>query len=303
MTLRQRLVWKRTWWSLYNHARLTSEDLLTMMTIEGDHHVSEAPQLGMITLCDFQFEILPPDVRAVADDCEVLRSLDKQTIQAILFVEKTKLCCLSQFSSFSNSVKNLLLTPDKPSIHVCPKPGDIFGKRSLEELEDWYDQLPYAAQHSFPITLAPTPWERSIYLHRAWLKLLYLGTSYATLWEDMRGIPDSVDPRFMSEYLARLHKYLAEVTDLFEEIYSLEIAELLPGPAVALLVLALAYNRQLRDSDTLKARKGALKVHQCWNIMRQLRGVSVLARGMDCLLNDRASDDQWHRLNSFLLIP
>lgn len=272
------------------------------MTIEGDHHVGEAPELGVITLCDFEFEILAPEVRAVVDDCEVLRSLEKQTTQAILFVEKTKLCCISQFSSFSNRVKNLLLAPDKPGIHVCPKPGDLFGKRSLEELENWYDRLPYAAQTSFPISLAPTPWERSIYLHRAWLKLLYLGISYATLWEDIHGMPDSISPGFMTEYLATLDKYLVEVTDLFEEVYSLDISGLLPGPAVALLVLAIAYNRRLRDCDTFKTRKAALKVHQCWNIMRQLRGVSVLARGMDDLLSDRASDHQWNRLTSFLLI-
>lgn len=273
------------------------------MTIEGDHHVGEAPELRMITLCDFQIEILAPEVRAVVDDCEVLRSLEKQTIHAILFVEKTKLCCVSQFSSFSNRVKNLLLTPDKPRIEVCPTPGDQFGKRSLEELEDLYAQLPYAAQHSFPISLAPTPWERSIYLHRAWLRLLHLGTSYAALWEDIRGMPDSINSGFMSQYLKTLDKYLVEVTDLFEEVYSLDIAGFLPGPAVALLVLALAYNRRLRDCDKFKTRKGALKVHQCWNIMRQLRSVSVLARGMDGLLNDTASDHQWHRLASFLLIP
>lgn len=48
-----------------------------MMTIEGDHHVGEAPELGVITLCDFEFEILAPEVRAVVDDCDVLHSLEK----------------------------------------------------------------------------------------------------------------------------------------------------------------------------------------------------------------------------------
>ncbi|KAL3457218.1 fungal-specific transcription factor domain-containing protein [Aspergillus heterothallicus] len=303
MTLRQRQVWKRTWWSLYNHARLTSEDLVTMMTIEGEHHVSDAPEVGMIDLNDFYLAVIPSEVRAIVDDCKVLSSIEHQTTHAIFFIEKTKLCRLSQFSALSSSVKSLLFKNNNPETRVCPKLWDFFTTRNLEELQFWERHLPPAAQHSFPVTLEPTVWEKSMYLHRTWLRLLYLGTSYATVMEEIRDMSDPVLFPFVSEYSPTLERYLVGITDLFEEIYSLDLSKFLPGPAVALLVLALTYHRRLLDQHGDMAPKSALRLHQCWNIMQTLRDTSVLAKGMQESLASAAEPDSWGRLSMGLLIP
>jgi hypothetical protein len=303
MTLRQRQVWKRTWWSLYNHARLTSEDLVTMMTIEGEHHASEAPEVAMIDLNDFYLAVLPSEVRAIVDDCEVLSSIEHQTAHAIFFVEKTKLCRLSQFSAFSSSVKSLLFEHDNPKTRVCPKLWDFFAARNLEELQFWERHLPSAAQHSFPASLDPMPWEKSMYLHRTWLRLLYMGTSYAAVMEEMRDMGDPVLFPFAGDYSSMLERYLVSITDLFEEIYSLDLSTFLPGPAVALLVLALTYHRRLVDRQGGETPRSALKLHQCWNIMQRLRDTSVLAKGMQASLASAAIQDPWERLSMGLLIP
>ncbi|KAL2834570.1 fungal-specific transcription factor domain-containing protein [Aspergillus pseudoustus] len=303
MTLRQRQVWKRTWWSLYNHARLTSEDLVTMMTIEGEHHASEAPEVGMIELSDFPLEVISADVRAVVDDCEVLSSLEHQTTHAIFFVEKTKLCRLSQFSAFATSVKGLLFERDNPETRVCPKLWDFFATRNLEELQFWERHLPPAAQHSFPVSLDPTAWEKSLYLHRTWLRLLYLGTSYAAMMEEMREMSDPVLFPFVGDYSNMLERYLVGITDLFEEIYSLDLSKFLPGPAVALLVLALTYHRRLLARQEGQTPRSALKLHQCWNIVHRLRDTSGLAKGMQAALANVDVSDPWERLALGLLVP
>jgi hypothetical protein len=218
-----------------------------MMTIEGEHHASEAPEVGMIDLGDFRLAVMPREVRAIVDDCEVLSSIEHQTAHAIFFVEKTKLCPLSQFSAFSSSVKSLLFEHDNPETRVCPKLWDFFATRNLVELQFWERHLSSAAQHSFPVSLDPTAWEKSMYLHRTWLRLLYLGTSYAAVMEEMRDMGDPVLFPFVGDYSSMLERYLVGITDLFEEIYSLHLLMFLPGPAVALLVLALTYHRRLVD--------------------------------------------------------
>ncbi|KAI9372228.1 hypothetical protein BJX61DRAFT_553085 [Aspergillus egyptiacus] len=302
MPLRQQQVWRRTWWSLYNHARLTSEDLLAMMTIEGDHHATAAPEVAIVTLADFPLEILPPEIRAVVDDCEVLRSLEQQTVHAQLFVEKTKLCCLTQFSSFSNGVKNLVLASDQPATsRRSPRLGYFLAKRSLEELEGWYHELPSTVHHSVPVSLTLTPWERSIYLHRAWLKLLYVGTSYAITEQQVREMNHPRSLSFTRGYSLVLEQSLIEATDIFEEVYSLDLSGFLPAPATALLVVVLIYHRRLSQTPTAHGRKSALKLHQCWNIMHQLHDASALAKEMDGLLTDGSLEDRWDWLDASLL--
>lgn len=299
---RDKQVWKRTWWSLYNHARLTSEDMLSMMTIEGEHHVSAAPEVPMITMGDFPLEVMAPEIRGVVDDCEVLRCPEKQTIQALLFIEKTKLCRLSQFSSFSNAVRNSILAPDDAAARVCPKLPGLFAKRNLDELGAWYKCLSSTVRHSVPVSLIPTVWERSLYLHRTWLKLLYVGSSYAAVQRDIEQINDTLIFPFMTSYSTTLERYLVDITDLFEEIYSLDLSCFLPAPAVALVALALAYHRQSLEMRAGESQKSSIKLHQCWNIMRQLRDVSLLAMGMDVLLTGSASEYHWERLTTSFFV-
>ncbi|KAL2826264.1 fungal-specific transcription factor domain-containing protein [Aspergillus cavernicola] len=301
MTPRKQQLWKRTWWSLFNHARLTSEDIVTMMTIEGEHHGSDGPEADMIETGDFHVEILAPELRAVVDNVEILGNLEQQTVQALMFVEKTKLCRLTQFSSFSTRVKNLIFAPDTPGTRVCPKLWDLFATRSLEDLQNWYRQLSPTVQHTFPVSLNPTPWEKSIYLHSTWLKLLYLGTSYAAVQEEMRETGDPVVYPFVADYSGMLETYLISITELFEEVYSLDLSSFLPSPAVALLVLALTYHRRILERHGSEIPRSALKLHQCWNIMNRLRDSSVLAGGMQALLTDTASTGPWGRLSSGLL--
>ncbi|KAL4876839.1 fungal-specific transcription factor domain-containing protein [Aspergillus karnatakaensis] len=300
MTTRQQQIWKCTWWSLYNHARLTSEDLLAMMTIEGEHHTAAAPEIVMVELADFNCHTLPLELREVAGGCEVLASTEYQAIQAQLFVEKTKLCRLSQFSSFATGVKDVVMASGNPGTRVCPKMWEIFAARNLEDLQEWHRQLSPAGHHSYPLSLNLTEWEKSLHLYRTWLRLLYLGTSYAAVKEELQQLGDPLLYPFVADYSPLLDGYLVEIAGLFEEVHSLDLSMSLPGPAVSLLVLALTYHRRGLNQPGTNARS-AIRLHQCWNMISRLQDVSVLAKYMHALLTDTASTDLWDRLSSALL--
>ncbi|THC97908.1 hypothetical protein EYZ11_002606 [Aspergillus tanneri] len=174
-----RQTWRRTWWSVYNYAQLTAHDLLAMMRIKENCDESQLFDTTMINLDDFQFSVSSPEARAVVDYCEVICTIEYQVIQAQVFIEKTRLCQLSQFSRVSSQVSNLVHETNGPddkvsSTNPIPHPDEA------EKLQKWQLQLPSAAQLQYPAVMTPTEWERSIYLHRTWLRLLYLGSVYAS---------------------------------------------------------------------------------------------------------------------------
>lgn len=80
MTPNRRRAWKRTWWCVYSHARLTSKDLLTMMSIVDEPCENGYDNNGifMTTLSGLKFGVLPPTAQAVAGGCEVLRNVEYQ---------------------------------------------------------------------------------------------------------------------------------------------------------------------------------------------------------------------------------
>lgn len=317
MTIPQQQIWRRTWWSVYNHARLTAVDLLTMMTFDEDYNnIEEASDNnGMVTLDHFRFGVFSPEARrVVADDCEVLRIVEYQKAQALVFIEKTRLCRLSQFSSFSSEVARLVLGRAIPDTKVCTKDDDdndsslqISPSKEKDELQEWLEQLPSAVRHQYPVVLTPTTWQRSIYLHRIWLKLLYIGSSYYAV--NCNG-SHNLNLRRGSSLTSSgsrdrdlLTSYLCEVTELVDEVETLDLAQNLPTPATALLVLVLAFHRREIDVGTPSTQStSARKLHRCWNVIRKLSETSELAKSVVALAGRDDGADLWERLSSTLLL-
>lgn len=98
----QQRIWKRTWWSMHNHARNTCPDLLSMMSI------IETDSPSMVTLDDFELATPSPEVQTIFGKSEFVCSLEYQKSQALLFVEKTKLCHIFQLSSLTASLSSIV---------------------------------------------------------------------------------------------------------------------------------------------------------------------------------------------------
>lgn len=97
-------------------------------------------------------------------------------------------------------------------------------------------------------------------------------------------------------------QYLAQMTDLFDEVDSLELTEQLPWPSTALLILVLTDHCRLVDMGTPSVQKtSARTMHKCWNMVRKVEATSVLARRTIAHVNNGAGTELWERISSTLL--
>ncbi|KAJ5360472.1 hypothetical protein N7517_009663 [Penicillium concentricum] len=288
---------RRIWWSVHNHTRLTMDNLLSVVRMKEDREDRNLFDISMVALSDFQLHIFPPESRAVVDDCEVLRDVEYQKTQAVVFIEKTKLCQLSRFSSILNRVQKIVCGEDIGNAQAHSKPRSAQGE--IEEHRRWQLQLPVSASHQCPMDLAPTDCERSIYLHQLWLRLLYLGSLYAACCHETEVLGGSLAVPGQGSRSALAEKCLLDITDAFDEIDCLELSEQLPCPTSALLVLALGYHRQPSQASTrINTRQGSRSLHKCWKILRKLKESSYLAARMATAVEGASCDELWQLISA-----
>ncbi|KAJ5685519.1 hypothetical protein N7536_008138 [Penicillium majusculum] len=291
---------RRTWWSVHNHTRLTVENLLSVMRMQEDREDRNLFDIPMITLNDFQLHVFPPEMRAVVDDCEVLRDIEYQKTQAVVFIEKTKLCQLSRFSSILNRVQKVVCGEEIANDDAHLKPRST--QDEIEKYRRWQLQLPVSASHQCPMDLLPTDCERSIYLHQSWLRLLYLGSLYAACCTDTEPSDDSLAVSGHDSRSALVDKCLLDITDVFDEIDCLELSEQLPCPTSALLILVLGYHRQpFQASIEINARQSSRSLHKCWKILRKLKETSHLAARMSAAVEGTICDELWESISTIHL--
>lgn len=297
LTLSQQKTWRRTWWSVHNHTRLTAEHLLSVLPTEEDLEERHLFKTPMITLDDFQLRIFPSEIRAVADNCEALCNIEYQKTQALVFIEKTKLCRLSRFSRISNRVRKLMHGEDRPDAELYSKKPPV--PKEIEDIRQWLFQLPAATIHQCPREIIPTECERSIYLHQTWLRLLYLGSTYAACCDGFQATDDPLADSMTGPWSELAEQCLLDATDLFDEIDSLGLSEQLPCPSSALLALVLTYyRRSLRTDMQGEKPVNARSLHRCWNVTQKLKDTCELACHMIDAVEGAACADMWERLSS-----
>lgn len=283
---------RRTWWSLHNHTRLTDENLLSVMRMQEDRMDRNIFDVSMITLSDFQIHVFAPEIRKVVDDCEVLRDVEYQTSQAVVFIEKTRLCLSSRFSTTLNRVQRLVC--GEANSDAFTHMNRLTSHDEIEELRRWQFHLPSPAVHKCPTYLIPTDCERSIYLHQSWLRLLYLGALYAACCHELQGMSGDHAVLERNSRYGLAEKCLLDVTDVLDEIDSLELSEQLPCPTSALIILALAYHKRCaRIPSQGGVQSSPRPLHKCWKVLRRLKETSDLAARMTTSVEDESCDQIW----------
>lgn len=301
LTLSQQKAWRRTWWAVYNHVRLTAGDLPSAMLLQEDHTDGHLVDTPMVTLNDFEFGVYAPEACTIVDDCDVLHTVELQKTQALLFVGKTKICRLSQFSRVANRVSRLVCETDRPETGGCSQKRGTNADET-EELCRWLLELPAAACHQYPLELTQTEWDRSAYLHRAWLRLLYFGSMYAACCDQFQAANDHPTRPLTCPESRQADQCLLDITDVFDEVDSLGLLAHLPSPATALLVLALVYHKKpLSTAISLDQAKRARTLHRCWNMIHKLEETSRLAGRMIAVFKESVRDDMWENLSLGLL--
>ena len=289
MTLRERQIWRRTWWSLYNLMSVTAEGV---MSAEEDCTNPAGSDMGMVKLSDFPFRLLPSQARAAVVDFDILYTIESQKSHAILFIEKTRLCRLSRISHVSKWVSNVVSGADTAGSNLFATTSSQL-QEETGDLQQWLDRLPSAARSQYPFSLTLTERERSMCLHRMWLRVLHLGACYAACCGE-RAASNTTG--------GKMDEYLLQMADLFDEIDSLGLSEQLPCACTPLIALVLAYHWRLVETGTPDSQKsGARVIHRCWNVMQKLQESSDLATCMIALVREGQDTNVWERLSSAMI--
>jgi len=90
-----------------------------------------------------------------------------------------------------------------------------------------------------------------------------------------------------------------DITEVFDEIDSLDLSEQRPYLSSALLALALAYRRQPFHANTQGNKLlSSRSLHKCWNVLRKLKGTFALAARVTAAAEGATCGELWGRLLS-----
>ncbi|KAM0103368.1 hypothetical protein ACP6JE_001896 [Aspergillus fumigatus] len=268
---RKQQIWRRTWWSIYNHVRITSSNPLTLKHDPENGDLCDTP---LPSTHDFRFGALSPNVQTLVGNCDFLRDVQYQQFLARLFIEKSKLCQIGQFpgpsrdlSDSSSRVVGLASAENK----ACPTEIAELARR----LGRWHTQLPPALRHQSTTSTAVTELEKFILVHRAWLLLLYLASAYVVC-------TCSVGRNSHAE-----EHILNRISLVFDELHRLGFINVLPNPSVAILMPAVEFHITAVESACPQTNGASQRMLQQFSeILHQLQGSSALAGRMIEKLNN-----------------
>ena len=87
---------------------------------------------------------------------------------------------------------------------------------------------------------------------------------------------------------------LLDITEVFDEIDSLDLSEQRQCLSSALLVLALAYRRQTFHANTQGNKLlSSRSLHKCWNALRKMKGTSALAARVTVAAEGATCGELW----------
>ncbi|GIC86205.1 transcription factor domain-containing protein [Aspergillus udagawae] len=271
---RKQQIWRRTWWSIFNHVRLTSSNLLTLMNGPENGSERETP---LPSTQDFRFGALSPNVQTLVGTYDFLRDVQYQQFQARLFIEKSKLCQIGQFPELSGDLSD---SPGREG-----REGGFasaVNKASAAEVADlaqrlgrWHAQLPPALRHQSPTSSTVTELEQFILVHRAWLLLLYLASAYVVCSRNVG-----------SNSHAKEH-ILNRISLIFDELYRLNLITFLPISSIAILVPAVEFHIKAVESTYRQTNEASQRTLQQYSeILHQLQENSALAGRMIEILSN-----------------
>ncbi|GFF55535.1 hypothetical protein IFM58399_10097 [Aspergillus lentulus] len=262
---RKQQIWRRTWWSIYNHVRITSSNLLTSMNIPENGSLCDTP---LPSTRDFRFGALCANAQTLVESCDFLRDVQYQQFLARLFIEKARLCQIGQFpgpsadlSDSSGREGGLANAENKAS------PTEI--AEFAQRLGKWHAQLPPALRHQSPVSSTVTELERFILIHRAWLLLLYLASAYVVCTRSVG-----------SNSHAKEH-ILNKTSLIFDELHRLGFINLLPNSSIAILVPGVEFHIKAVESAHPQTNEASQRMLQKYSeILHQLQDTSSLAGRM-----------------------
>lgn len=239
----------------------------------------------MLTMDDFEFCPLSPEVVSIVGNSEVLTNVNYQKELASMFIEKSKLCLIisrvlsAQYSVLSHKFggtmeTTMMLVPKKSAaetIEVC---------RCDQQLEDWLANLPSAIQYSPCMSFKLTEAEEVLHSHRALLKMTYLTASSALHRPQvLPAMPSpSVDAELQEASRKKVRFAAVEITNVAQDLHNLDLTRYLPTTGVTVILPAVIIHLlDIKASDPSVRMTSLNRFYQCMRILQRLREIYASA--------------------------
>ncbi|EXJ90299.1 hypothetical protein A1O1_03398 [Capronia coronata CBS 617.96] len=276
MSMRQRRLWKRIWWSLYMRDRLLAIGMRRPMRItEGECGVS------MLELSDFEVEALPVELTRTLGGCPLVKDTSKRVTLARMCIALAELCVwisqvlAVQYSTLGHKIgatqeTTMRLVPNRSAAD----PRDVI--RCDRELESWYNGLPRNLRF-----LSPASHERTsntdgevVNVHRALLTGVYL-TVISALHRPqiLPSAPDVViAPELRKLSKKKVREAANDITDMYQELFVNDQIRYLPNTGVTCLLPALIIHLlDIKSTDASIRQASVRKFQMCMQALQRLR--------------------------------
>ena len=280
-------LWKRIWWSVYIRDRLVALGMRRPTRIKNSDF-----DVPMLTLDDFESDVLPDEPSCIPSECTVLRDLQKQRQLSLMCIEQVKLCmCMGHILSVQYSVLmnnhgaiNAEGSTETTARLVARRREPEFDEvqHCDKELQDWRDNLPDEATYVLPTWHDVDSGNDSIVLNLSLLHMIY----YATLSALHRPqvLPSTTMPSrpLQSEMLELSRKAVRlaanEITTIAYGLFNLDMVRYLPTTGVTVLLPAIIIHLlDIKAPDETTRRASLQGFCQCMQVMGKLRDIYAAA--------------------------
>ena len=276
MSLQQRRLWKRIWWSCYMRDRLIAIGMRRPMRInEGD---SEVP---MLEVEDFETEALIPDLSRMLGGCPAVRDSSKRITLAKMCIGLTQLCtCISQVLAVQYStLGHKIGATQETTMRLVPKRSAAESSDVIEcdgKLDEWHNNLPNELRYFAPDSHKRTNTNDGevINLHRALLTGIYLTTISALHRPQI--LPSApnvvVAPELRELSKKKVREAADSVTELYKELLAHDMIRYLPNTGVTCLLPAIIIHLLDIKSTDHNTRQASIRKFQfCMQALQRLR--------------------------------
>jgi hypothetical protein len=283
----RRRLWRRIWWSTYMRDRLIALGMRRPTRIK-----SKDFDVPMLTLDDFDIDVLPNGPSCIPSDCKIMRDTEMQRKMAVMCIEKAKLCiAMSHVLSVQYSVlhNNHGVLSEEGSTRTTmmlvakklePEVDEV--KDCDKELQEWRDGLAEDAKYVVPTWHDVDSGQESIILNRSLLHMIY----YATLSALHRPqvLPSTAMPQRNppSEMVDTSRKAVrlaaAEITNIANTLFNMDMVRNLPTTGITVLLPAIIIHLLDIKANDESTRRASLKGFcECMQIMAKLRDIYAAA--------------------------
>ncbi|KAF2401407.1 hypothetical protein EJ06DRAFT_391149 [Trichodelitschia bisporula] len=280
MSAKKTKLWKRIWWSTYMRDRLIALGMRRPTRIKTEDY-----DVPMLTLDDFEIDVIPESVTCVPAECLLARDVEMQRQLAIMCIEKAKLClCISHVLSKQYCVlnNNQGMVNDRTTMMLLPKkldPETCEVRTCDEELQQWLEELPEEAKHRDSFTGSPP-----IDLNRALLHMVFYTTLSALHRPQVLPSAPVASPASDAGFnlldcsRRAVRRAATAITQLAGALDAADMVRYLPTTGVTVLLPAIIIHLLDIKAPEEDTRRSSLRGFcQCMVVMGKLRDIYAAA--------------------------